>query len=82
VALLDSTYCAVAFATTRDRLTVVPDGSGDTFASLGITIRVFVKDCNGAPLVGVPRHQIVIYTPASASARVGTSPMRRPTRTA
>jgi hypothetical protein len=57
----DSSYCTIAFGTTRDRLTIIPDGSGDTFTGLQITLRVFLKDCNGAALVGVPREEVVIY---------------------
>src|SRR5215510_7306511 len=57
----DSSYCTVSFATTKDRITIVPDGRGDTFAGTGITIKVYLKNCNGAPLVGVPREEVVIY---------------------
>jgi hypothetical protein len=44
-----------------DVLTVRPDGSGETFAATGITIRVYIKDCNGVPLPGIPREEIVIF---------------------
>jgi len=57
----DSSYCTVAFATTKDRVTIAPNGAGETFAATGITIRVFLKNCQGAPLVGVPLQEIVIF---------------------
>jgi hypothetical protein len=57
----DSSYCTVSFATTKDRVTIAPNGAGETFAGTGITIQVYLKNCNGAPLVGVPRQEVVIY---------------------
>lgn len=57
----DSSYCVVNFATTKNRVTIAPNGAGETFAATGITIQVYLKNCNGAPLVGVPRQEVVIY---------------------
>jgi hypothetical protein len=57
----DSSYCVVNFATTKDRVTIAPNGAGETFAATGITITVYLKNCSGAPLVGVPRQEVVIY---------------------
>lgn len=56
----DSSYCVVNI-TSKDRVTIAPNGAGETFAGTGITIDVYLKNCNGAPLVGVPRQEIVIY---------------------
>jgi len=61
----DSSYCAINFANpTRDRITISPNGGGDTFAGTGITVRVFLKNCTGAPLVGVPAQEVVIFNSA------------------
>src|SRR5262249_45553298 len=58
----DSSYCTVAFTNpAKDRITISPAGTGDTFAGTGITIRVFLKNCQGAPLVGVPLQEIVLF---------------------
>ena len=37
---------------------VVPDGSGETLASIGITIRVYAKNYQGQPLPGIPAASI------------------------
>jgi len=47
-----------------DVVTISPDGSGETFASLGITIGVRLRDCNGVPLVGIPAQEIVLFNSA------------------
>jgi hypothetical protein len=61
----DSSYCAINFANpTRDRITISPNRGGDTFAGAGITVRVFLKNCTGAPLVGVPAQEVVIFNSA------------------
>lgn len=57
----DSSYCVVNFATSKDRVTIAPNGAGETFAATGITIEVYLRNCSGAPLVGVPRQEVVIY---------------------
>jgi hypothetical protein len=57
----DSSYCVVNFATSKDRVTIAPNGAGETFAATGITITVYLKNCSGAPLVGVPRQEVVVY---------------------
>ena len=46
-----------------DYVTVASDGSGETFAQLGITIRVFLKNCQGQMLAGVPAQQIALFNP-------------------
>jgi hypothetical protein len=57
----DSSYCIVAFTNpAKDRITIGP-AFGDTFAGTGITIRVFLKNCQGQPLVGVPFQEIVLF---------------------
>jgi hypothetical protein len=62
----DSSYCTVSFATTKDRITITPTGSleTETLAATGITLRVFLKNCNGQPLVGVPLQEVVIFNSA------------------
>jgi len=44
-----------------DVVTILPDGSGETFASVGITIEVYLRNCAGAPLAGVPAQEVVLY---------------------
>ena len=73
VVCADSSYCTVTFTRTYtanynpgqpyDYVTVAPDGTGETFAQLGITIRVFLKNCQGQPLAGVPAQQIALFNP-------------------
>lgn len=47
-----------------DCLTIEPDGSGETFAERGITIRVRVKCIlTGYYVVGFPAEKIVLYAP-------------------
>jgi len=61
----DSSYCTVTFTNpAKNRVTIAPNGAGETFAGTGITIRVFLKNCNGAPLVGVPAQEVVIFNSA------------------
>src|SRR5262245_33318931 len=61
----DSSYCTVTFTNpAKNRVTIAPNGAGETFAGTGITIRVFLKNCNGAPLVGVPLQEINIFNSA------------------
>jgi len=60
----ESSYCVVNFSTTKDRVTIAPNGAGETLAGTGITIHVYLKNCNGAPLVGVPAQEIVIFNSA------------------
>src|SRR5262245_9338481 len=57
----DSSYCTVTFTNpAKNRITIGPS-RGDTFAGAGITIRVFLKNCQGQPLVGVPLQEIVLF---------------------
>lgn len=56
----DSSYCVVSFATTKTRVTIAPQG-GETFAGTGITLLVYLKNCNGAPLVGVPAQEVIVF---------------------
>ena len=52
-----------------DYVTIAPSGLGETFAnasgqgnaSLDIDIRVYLKNCNGDSLVGVPTQEIVLF---------------------
>jgi hypothetical protein len=57
----DSSRATATFATSKNRVTIAPNGAGETFTGTGITIDVYLKNCNGAPLVGVPAQEIVIY---------------------
>jgi hypothetical protein len=58
----DSSYCTVTFTNPlKNRITISPNGNGDTFANTGITINVFLKNCNGAPLAGVPAQEVVLF---------------------
>ena len=69
----DGSYCTATFSRTYtgnynpgqpyDYVTVAPDGTGETFAQFGITIRVFLKNCQGVPIVGVPAQQIALFSP-------------------
>jgi len=47
-----------------DRLTIMPDGSGETLAAVGIHVDVRVHDCSGNPVVGLPASSIVLYSSA------------------
>lgn len=57
-----------------DYLTVSPDGGGETFTNvngidendglLDIEIRVYLRDCQGDPCVGIPAEQITLFSPA------------------
>jgi hypothetical protein len=52
-----------------DYVTIAPNGLGETFANASglnnalpdIEIRVYLKNCNGVPLVGVPAQEIVLF---------------------
>jgi len=52
-----------------DYVTIAPNGLGETFINASgqnnvlpdIEIRVYLKNCNGDPLVGVPAQEIVLY---------------------
>ncbi len=66
----DSSYVQVDYACTftgsyrtgepKDVITVSPDGSGETFAENGISIRVYLRNCQGEPVAGVPRESIAL----------------------
>ena len=66
----DSSYVEVDYACTftgtyrtgepRDVITVAPDGSGETLAENGITVHVYLRDCQGEPVVGVPAESIAL----------------------
>jgi hypothetical protein len=55
-----------------DRITIVPTGTGETFFDLNavtegdglpdIDVRVYVRNCDGAPIVGIPAAEIVLYS--------------------
>ena len=60
----DSSYVTVQYATAKDRVTISPNGNGETFASNGITIKVYLENCSGAPLAGIPAQEIVISNAA------------------
>jgi len=58
----DSSYCTVTFTNpAKDRISISPNGNGDTFANTGIAISVFLRNCNGAPLAGVPAQEVVLF---------------------
>ena len=58
----DSSYCVVTIGT-KDRVTIAPADIDalEYFPAVGITIRVYLKNCAGAPLVGVPASEIVLF---------------------
>src|SRR5262249_53523291 len=61
----DSSYCIITFADpTHDRITISPNGTGDTFASTGITIRVGIRNFAGEPVIGEPAVEFVLYNSA------------------
>ena len=71
-----------------DYVTVHPDGSGESFANadglnqgdrlLDIEIRVYVRNCSGEPLVGMPAQQVQLFSnalcicPGGADSDAGT----------
>jgi len=67
----DSSYVTVTFSRTftgayqhglpYDVVTVDPSGNGETFAGTGITIRVYLRNNGGTPLVGIPREEIQLF---------------------
>jgi hypothetical protein len=60
----DSSYAVASFSCTftgtyrsgepKDVVTISPSHDGETLASVGITIRVFVRDDQGLPVAGIP----------------------------
>src|SRR5262245_1591483 len=58
----DSSYATVQYATAKDRVTISPGLNGETFPQNGITVKVYLKNCNGAPLAGVPREEVVLFS--------------------
>ena len=60
----DSSYCVATFANpARDRILINPGWVGNTFANAGITIHVFLRNCQGQPLVGVPAAVVQLTSP-------------------
>jgi hypothetical protein len=69
----DSSNCIVEFHRTYpingnyrpgqpyDRVTINPDGTGETFAETGISITVFLRDSEGQPVPGVPAADIILF---------------------
>ena len=71
-----------------DYLTVAPDGSGETFTNidglnqgdglLDVEVRVYLRNCNGDPLIGVPAQQVNLFSnalcicPGGADSDLGT----------
>jgi hypothetical protein len=57
-----------------DYVTIAPDAAGETFFNLNgvnepdgladIDIRVYLRNCSGAPLVGVPAQEVVVFNSA------------------
>jgi hypothetical protein len=61
----DSSYVTVQFAVpSQDRLTISPNGAGETFAANGMTIKVYLKNGAGAPLAGVAATEIILHSSA------------------
>lgn len=70
----DSSYVCVDFTKTYtnnynkgqpyDYVTVSPNGAGETFSGTGITIRVYLKNCQGAALPGVPAQEVILFNTA------------------
>src|SRR5262245_2375505 len=57
----DSSYATVQYGASA-RLTISPGPNGETFQQQGITVKVYLKTCNGKPLAGVPREEIVLFS--------------------
>lgn len=69
----DSSYCVVEFGKSYpidgnyrpgepyDRVTISPDGTGETFDATGIAITVFLRDAQGVLLAGIPADEIFLY---------------------
>src|SRR5262245_514598 len=69
----DSTFCVVTFADpARDRITISPNGTGDTFQSVGITVHVRVRRSDGRPETAIPREEIQLYNPGLCICPGGT----------
>jgi len=47
-----------------DVVSILPDGSGETLASVGITIEIYIRNCNGTPVAGVAAQEIVMFSPS------------------
>ena len=47
----------------KDVVTITPGPGGETLAENGITIRVWLRDCAGRPLVGVPADSVFLSAP-------------------
>jgi hypothetical protein len=68
----DSSYCLVTFGQTyggtwmpgqpRDYVTMSPNGAGETFAANGVDIRVYLRNCQGQALVGIPFQDVTIFS--------------------
>src|SRR5262245_40656126 len=65
VVCADSSYVTVQY-TASVRLTISPGpNGGETLQQQGITVKVYLKDCDsGAPIVGVPREDIILWSNA------------------
>lgn len=67
----DESYATVTFSQVftgdyrtgepRDVVTVGPNGGIETLASNGITIHVYLRNCAGLPVIGVPRQEVVLF---------------------
>lgn len=65
----DSSYVTVSFTKTYsgsygpgqpyDYVTIAPEGA-ESFADNGVTIRAFLKNCQGQPLAGIPASDVVL----------------------
>jgi hypothetical protein len=66
----DSSYVIVDFACRftgayrtgepKDVVTITPGPDGETLAENGITIRAYLRDCEGRPMVGVPADSVFL----------------------
>lgn len=64
----------------KDIVTVAPNDLGETLAEAGITIRVQLRDCDGAPVAGIPAASIQIELDgANVCACAGGNPADGPT---
>jgi hypothetical protein len=59
----DSSYVTVQY-TASARLTISPGPNGETLEQQGITVKVYLKHCDGVPIVGVPREEIFLFSNA------------------
>ena len=61
VECVDSSYAFVTFAGGKDRITIAPNGGFETLAGNGITIHVYMRNCQGVARPGISGNDIVVW---------------------